>query len=524
MSFTAINSVAGGAKKDTNRGGGKEAKESEKMTAKDQVKELSSEKEKEKDMLEKEAYIKFLSGKYDVLDSELTLSLKKSTSYLLLRHMVIRKFIKEYDPDEKGKQFQTFCCHCDKCWGPYDMHNTTTSYLIRHFSIDHPDLPRSYPEEDALLRRMKKGIVEDVIDPKDAKDAKDTKDTKGKGKKKGGKSKADGLEETKAGEEGAKGRGREQEGKNEQANARKTVKNKRGRAIAELETPIQLKAAEANTLSTKSKNDEALASLRKTRSGKRTGQPENISAAGINLDSPDPLTTRKRRRTEPSVVTNHKNKTPSVEKFLAEADHTLSTLLPLENDSTSLPPPPPVQESAAAATLPAPSSSAVTLLAPSSSTATLPAPSSSATTLPAPSSSATTLPAPSSSATSLPAPSSSAAPFVPATIDSTIPQTPFTQSYKNLLTEFLASSETSPSVIETKEFHDLVNFLNPETPKFNFNSLIDRVFVRQKEIRTDKREKPDGSVRTKKFEDSLKKEKERRRKKEEGYRAWLFRD
>jgi hypothetical protein len=92
------------------------------------------------------------------------------------------------------------------------------------------------------------------------------------------------------------------------------------------------------------------------------------------------------------------------------------------------------------------------------------------------------------------------------------------------LTEFLASSETSPSVVETKEFHDLVNFLNPETPKFNFNTLFDEVFVRQKEIRTDKREKPDGSVRTKKFEDSLKKEKERRRKKEEGYRAWLFRD
>ena len=97
-------------------------------------------------------------------------------------------------------------------------------------------------------------------------------------------------------------------------------------------------------------------------------------------------------------------------------------------------------------------------------------------------------------------------------------------SYRTLLTEFLASSETSPSVIETKEFYDLVNFLNPETPKFNFNNLFDEVFVRQKEIRADQREKPDGSVRTKKFEDSLKKEKERRRKKEEGYRAWLFRD
>ncbi|KAG0124297.1 hypothetical protein HOY82DRAFT_189197 [Tuber indicum] len=471
MSFTAINSVAGGAKKDSGRGGGKEAKDSEKMAAKDQGKELSSEKEKEKDMLEKEAYIKFLSGKYDILDSELTLSLKKSTSYLLLRHMVIRKFIKQYEPDERGKQFQTFCCHCDKYWGPYDMHNTTTSYLIRHFSIEHPDLPKSYPEEDALLRRMKKGIVEDPIEPKD------TKEAKGKGKKKGGKAKADGLEEAKAGEEGAKGRGREREGKNEQSNARKPEKNKRARAIAEPETPIQLKAAEANTVSTKSKSDEALASLRKTRSGKRTGQPENITAAGINLDSPDPLTTRKRRRTETSVVASRKNKTPSVEKFLAEADHTLSTLLPLENDSTSLPlppPPPPVQQSATAATFPAPSSSAT--------------------------------------------------PFVPATIDSTIPQTPFTQSYRNLLTEFLASSETSPSVVETKEFHDLVNFLNPETPKFNFNTLFDEVFVRQKEIRTDKREKPDGSVRTKKFEDSLKKEKERRRKKEEGYRAWLFRE
>jgi len=380
--------------------------------------------------------------------------------------MVVRKFIKEYEPDERGKQFQTFCCHCDKSWGPYDMHNTTTSYLIRHFSIEHPELPKSYPEEDAHLRRMKKGVVEDPTDSKDA------KDTKEKGKKGSGKTKADGLEEAKASEEDAKEEGREQEGKSGQANARKPEKNKRSRAIAEPETPVQLKAAEVNAVSTKAKSDEALASLRKTRSGKRTGQPENVSAAGISRDSPDPLASRKRRRTETSAA-NRKHDTPSVEKFLAEEDHTLSTLLPLENDSVPLPPPP-VQQSATPATLPAPSSSA--------------------------------------------------APFIPATIDSTIPQTPFTQSYRTLLTEFLASSETSPSVIETKEFYDLVNFLNPETPKFNFNNLFDEVFVRQKEIRADQREKPDGSVRTKKFEDSLKKEKERRRKKEEGYRAWLFRD
>lgn len=381
--------------------------------------------------------------------------------------MVIRKFTKEYEPDERGKQFQTFCCHCDKFWGPYDMHNTTTSYLIRHFSIEHPELPKSYPEEDALLRRMKKGIV---VDPTDSKDA---KDTKGKGKKRSDKTKADELEEAKASEEGAKGEGREQEGKGGQASPRKLEKSKRSEAVAEPETPVQLKTAEVNAVSTKSKSDEALASLRKTRSGKRTGQPENISAAGISRDSPDPPTSRKRRRTETSAATSRKHDTPSVEKFLAEADLTLSTLLPPENDSVPLPPPP-VQQSTTTDTLPAPSSSTT--------------------------------------------------PFVPATIDSTIPQTPFTQSYRNLLTEFLASSETSPSVVETKEFHDLVNFLNPETPKFNFNSLFDEVFDRQKEIRTDKREKPDGSVRTKKFEDTLKKEKERRRKKEEGYRAWLFRE
>ncbi|CUS13661.1 unnamed protein product [Tuber aestivum] len=463
MSFTAINSVAGGAKKDTGRGAGKGTRDSDKMTAKDQgkedqAKELPAEKENENEEQERDAYIKFLSGKYDTLDSELTLSLKKSTSYLLLRHMVIRRFIKVYEPDEKGKQFQTFCCHCDKVWGPYDMHNTTTSYLIRHFSIDHPDLPKTYPEEDALLRRQMHGVVEDPADSKD----KNAKDAKGKGKKRGGRNKAVGLDEAKAGEEGSKG------------GARKLEKNKRGRAIAEPETPVQLRAAEVNAVSTKSRSDEALASLRKTRSGKRTGQPENISAAGINRDPPDTHPARKRRRTETSAATSRKHKTPSVEKFLAEADHTLSTLLPPENDSGSLPPPPATQRSTAT--------------------------------------------------TALPAPSSSATPFVPTAIDSTIPQTPFTQSYKNLLTEFLASSETSPSVIETKEFHDLVNFLNPETPKFNFNILFDEVFVRQREIRTDKREKPDGSVRTKKFEDSLKKEKEKRRKKEEGYRAWLFRD
>jgi len=68
MSFTAINSVAGGAKKDTSRGGGKETKASDKMIVKDQIKELSAEeekeREKEKDRLEKEAYIAFLAGKY----------------------------------------------------------------------------------------------------------------------------------------------------------------------------------------------------------------------------------------------------------------------------------------------------------------------------------------------------------------------------------------------------------------------------------------------------------------------------
>jgi len=68
MSFTAINSVAGGAKKDTGRGGGKETKGSDKMIVKDQVKELSAEeereREREKDRLEKEAYIAFLAGKY----------------------------------------------------------------------------------------------------------------------------------------------------------------------------------------------------------------------------------------------------------------------------------------------------------------------------------------------------------------------------------------------------------------------------------------------------------------------------
>ena len=68
MSFTAINSVAGGAKKDTGRGGGKETKGSDKTIVKDQVKELSTEeereREREKDRLEKEAYIAFLAGNY----------------------------------------------------------------------------------------------------------------------------------------------------------------------------------------------------------------------------------------------------------------------------------------------------------------------------------------------------------------------------------------------------------------------------------------------------------------------------
>ncbi|RPA95945.1 hypothetical protein L873DRAFT_1265973 [Choiromyces venosus 120613-1] len=471
MSFTAINSVAGMANGGPSRDESKEIEDSDKMTVKAQIKELSA--EKDKDALDKEAYIASLTGKYDILDSELTLSLKKSTSYLLLRHMVIRKYTKEFEPEEKGKQFQTFCCHCDKFWGPYDMHNTTTSYLMRHFSIEHPELPKSYLEEEAVLRRMKKENAELAANSKDA------NDVKGKGKKKGGKAKTDDLEEVKAGEQGAEAEGREQVVKSRQASAGKPERSKRGRAIAEPETPVQLKEVNTiNAITTRSKGDEALATLRKTRSGKRTGEVENVTAAGIGLASLEPPTTRKRRRTETSAATSRKNPAPSVEGFLAEADRTLSNLLPLEKESIDPPlPPPTVEQSATAGT-----------------------------------------------AATLPTPSSSSIPMVPPTADPSIPQTPFNESFKKLLTEFLASSETSLSVIEMKEFHDLIGFLNPNAPRFNFNNLYDEVFDRQEEIRTTKREKPDGSVRTKKYEDSLKKEKERRRKKEEGYRAWLFRD